>query len=153
MEENSDPKIVVIDRDMYDLLRGLAEIGAVERGDDLTALDRHIRRFNPALAVEAATVRREEEQHLRNLRKAAKDLLKRQIGKTVFYKVSERRFCPGILKGIEREGRHTVLRVLLVGAFDEARIHPSSVFEEVPAEAEICVKNPRTHGFEKLHSA
>ena len=76
MEKNPDPKVVVIDRENFNRLLGLARVGQFEAGGDLGAIERHVRKFNPHLAEEAARLRRHEADELRQRKARAKMLLK-----------------------------------------------------------------------------
>lgn len=84
MVVNHDEKIVVLDRQMYDYLRALAEVGANELGREahLKPILKHARRFNAHLAAAAAALRKARRKKMLERSAYAKAVL-RHCGKTL----------------------------------------------------------------------
>lgn len=135
MEKNTDPAVVIMDRDIFHQLMWQARAGAVETGgDNMGAIEKHIRRFNPALAGEEAAKRKAVAKAEAEERRATRDFLRRHAGKTVFMKsIFGRGHEAGrVLSEIKIGRGRRMLRVDFGGTTGVLACHYSQLLEEAP---------------------
>jgi hypothetical protein len=84
MIRNNDPEIVVIERGIANSLIHYARIGAMEAGADISDLERHVRKFNTPVSDAHQEEINRARQQFRADRKAVTDLIRTNLGKTVF---------------------------------------------------------------------
>lgn len=130
MERNNDPEIVVIERGIANTLMHYARIGAYEAGADIDDLERHVRKFNTPVSDAHQEEINRQRQQFRADRKAVTDLIRTNLGKTVFVKTAKYVLTP--MRFLSRAGgSKTHVRV-----HDplEEKIHDSIPVSEVFAE-------------------
>ena len=110
MEVNNNPNHVIMSREVYDELIGLAEVGASELCRDLRSISRHVRKFN----IDQKEAHKHQliaaRMHLTETIKLAKELLRQAAGKTVYWSVNGDVVAAGRLLS-NCKGHKTVLRV------------------------------------------
>jgi hypothetical protein len=141
MIQNTDPKIVVMDRDEFNRLWSYAMIGHEEAGgndpDWVNHAKRHVRRFNKPIQ-EAAALRRKHKQLEAIARKAAIKAVIRK-GNVVWWipqQVSnETYYTQARAIGVTEDGHHLQMRHVVAkrdGQVINSYCDPSELLEQLP---------------------
>jgi len=131
MRDNKDLAVIVLDRDIFDSLFSLAEIGSRECGDEhvITIIRRHSRKFNKSLRDERQAELATKREAWLNAKREISMFLKNNSGKIVYLKERTGIYMPVLVKGrTPKSQNYTVptVRVQLLAQSDNMVINVST---------------------------
>jgi hypothetical protein len=135
MKRNEDPNIVVMDRRVAEQLMHFAKIGAYEAGDDISNLERHVRRFNAPVAADYQQQQDQAREEFRQKQQRVKDLLRTHAGETVYICVEHAKvLTPVKLLSVSKGNKGAVRTYNQMTHLYREEVDIERVHTEVPAD-------------------
>ena len=133
MDKNQDPKVIVMDRSVFDRLMWSAR----QEGDPSRVIE-HVRKFNPAYNAEIKAEERRIKAEDAAMRQRVREIVRSRLSKRVYLRATQGVYSPLIVLGRGIRDKR-LLRVLEIRINQKKEVPVGSVLEDCPEGYQLVV--------------